>query len=83
MQLSRYDTRALAVLALVICAAILGIECGEYFLRDVHDIDAVGQKPALVTEFGAGLPVAQSFTVLRDGLHSITVSISSDQPAVP
>lgn len=82
MQLSRYDTRALSVLALVICAAILGIECGEYFLRDVHDIDAVGQKPALVTEFGAGVQVAQSFTVFRDGLHSITVSISSDQPAV-
>lgn len=82
MQLSRYDTRVLAAPALVICAVILGLECGGYFLSDVHDINAVGQKPALITEFGAGVPVAQSFTMLRDGLHSITVSISSDQPAV-
>jgi len=82
MQLSRHDTRALAVLALVICAAILGIECGEYFLRDVHDINAVGEKTTLVTEFGAGVPISQSFTVRRDGLHSMTVSISSDRAAV-
>jgi hypothetical protein len=82
MQLSRHDTRALAVLALVICVAILGIECGEYFLRDVHDINAVGERSTLVTEFGAGVPVSQSFTVRRDGLHSISVSISSDQAAV-
>jgi hypothetical protein len=82
MQLSRHDTRALAVLALIICAAILSIECGEYFLRDVRDINAVGEKPMLVTEFGAGVPVSQSFTLQRDGLHSITVEISSDQAAV-
>lgn len=82
MQLSRHDTRALAVLALVVCAAILGIECGEYFFRDVHDINAVGQKPTLVSEFGAGVPVSQSFVPHRDGLHSMTVSISSDQAAV-
>ena len=82
MQLSRHDTRTLAVLALVICAAILGIEFGEYFLRGVQDINAVGKKPTLVTEFGAGRPVSQSFTVHRDGLHSIAVSISSDQAAV-
>jgi len=82
MQLSRHDTRALAVLALVVCAAILGIECGEYFFRDVHDINALGEKPTLVTEFGAGGPVSQSFTVHRDGLHAMTISISSDQAAV-
>jgi hypothetical protein len=82
MQLSRYDTRALGVLAVVICTAVLGIECGRYFFSDIRDINAVGHKPTLVTEFGAGVPVAQSFTMLRDGLHSITVSISSDQPAV-
>jgi hypothetical protein len=82
MELSRHDTRALAVLALIICAAILGIECRAYFLRDVHDVDAVGEKPAPVTEFGAGEPVSQSFTLQRDGLHSITIAISSDQPAV-
>jgi hypothetical protein len=82
MQLSRHDTRALAVLTLVICTAILGIECGVYFLRDVHDLNAVGEKPTLVTEFGAGVPVSQSFTPHRDGLHSMTVSISSDQAAV-
>jgi len=82
MQSSRHDTRALAVLALVVCAAILGTEGGEYFFRDVHDINAVGGKPTLVSEFGAGVPVSQSFVPHRDGLHSMTVSISSDQAAV-
>jgi hypothetical protein len=82
MQSPRHDTATLAVLAFVVCAAVLGIECGRYFLSAVHDVDAVGQKPTLVTEFGAGVPVSQSFTVLRDGLHAITIAISSDQPAV-
>jgi hypothetical protein len=82
MSVSRHDLRAFAGLALVICAALLGVECGDYFLRDVHDIDAIGQRPTLVSEFGAGVPVAQSFLVPGDGLHSMTVSISSDQAAV-
>jgi len=81
MQLSRYDTRGLAVLALVICAALLSLAAGRYFLSGVHDLDAIGKKPSLVSEFGARVPISQSFTVQRDGLHSITVAISSDQAA--
>src|SRR5262245_12497298 len=81
MQSSRHDTRGLAVLALVICAALLGLAAGRYFLSDVRDVDAIGKKPTLVSEFGAGMPISQSFTTQRDGLHSITVAISSDQAA--
>ena len=79
---TRQDTRVLAVLALVIAAAVLVFESGDYFLRNVHDIETVGRKPTVIREFGDGLPVAQSFTPQRDGLHSITVSIASDQPAI-
>src|SRR5262245_61208825 len=81
MQLSRHDTRSLAVLALVICAALLGLAAGRYFLSGVRDLDAIGKKPTRVAEFGARVTISQSFTVQRDGLHSITVAISSDQAA--
>ena len=79
---TRLATRGLAVLALVIAAAVLVFECGDYFLRNVRDVETAGRKPTVIREFGDGLPVAQSFTTQRDGLHSVTVSIASDQPAV-
>jgi hypothetical protein len=82
MSVSRHDLRTFAGLALVICAALLGVECGDYFLRDIQDIDAIGHRPALVSEFGSGVPVVQSFLVPRDGLHAMTVSVASDQAAV-
>jgi hypothetical protein len=82
MQSSRHDTRGLAAAALALCAALLGIQCGAYFLRAVDDVAAAGHKPALVREFGAGAPVSQSFLVPRDGLHALTIALSSDQPAL-
>ena len=79
--MSRHDLRAFAGLALVVCAAFIGVECGVYFLRGVHDVDAIGYRPTLVPEFGARVPVSQSFVVPQDGLHSMTISIWSDQAA--
>ena len=74
--------RPVAVLALIIVAALLAIDCGAYFFRAVQDVDAFGRKPALVTEFGDRVPIAQSLTPARDGFHSMTVSIVSDQDAI-
>jgi hypothetical protein len=78
----RFSQRVSWILALLVCAAFLGIELGDYFLRGVKDVESIGSKPTVVREFGEGAPIAQSFSIARDGLHSVSVSISSDEPVV-
>ena len=42
-------------------------------------IRAIGQKPFVVTDFGRGVPVAQTFRMLSDGLDAVDVRLFSDE----
>lgn len=74
-------TRRVSSWALLVCVVSLGIALGDYFLRDVKDVDSTGQKLSTVREFGEGTLIAQSFSMPRDGLRALTVSLWSDEPA--
>lgn len=64
----------------VLCALAVAGELYGLFLRDTDRIEVTGRKPTVLREFGAGAAVAQTFSMVGDGLRSIRVQISSDRP---
>lgn len=67
-------------LAFAAGAVILTFQAALVFVGDVRDVESSGRTRSVIQEFGESVPVAQTFTMGRDGLEAVTIALSSDAP---
>lgn len=64
-----------------VCAAVLGVEIYIAFINRAGTFRIEGVDPYDVTEFGSGSSVSHAFLMRGDGLHAVSIRLSSDTAA--
>jgi len=77
--LSRFNNRWRRPAVAAACALIAACELYALFGRDIATVQSHGRKPVVIRELGDGVPIAQTFDMVDDGLRQIRVEFASDQ----
>ncbi len=68
---------------LFVCVCLTAVLCEGWalFLREMDQVRAKGTKPFSLEDFGEGVPVAQTFLMVENGLDAVSLQFLTDSSA--
>ncbi len=67
--------------ALLVCLCGLALEVYLLAFHYTTHVEARGARPVLLKEFGAGIPLTETFTMQNNGLKGIRIRLAASEPS--